>query len=199
MNEIAALRTSIARAFDRIDAEGFDARFGLSTFANDVRIHADAGFLEREAFFVELDSQLQEGSFLPDPDLPRQLLNFDHPENVLGALAVSAREFGFRSGARRYFLLMTDDGFLEPPRVFSDGTPARHGYEETATALGAERIRLFSVHAPQRGRGLSGPYQGAPSLVEQTGGAWFEIEDVDGGRLVLDDLLGDLLGGRTCG
>jgi hypothetical protein len=34
--------------------------------------------------------------------------------------------------------------------------------------------------------------------VSATGGAWFEISDVDRGRLSLEALLLDLIAGRTC-
>ena len=198
MNEIAPLRAAAEAAWAFVEARGADVRFGLTTFENDVRVHRDGAFLDHEAFFQELDSQLVPGSWLPDPTQPRQLMNFDYPENALDALARSAEEFAFRPDARRYALLVTDDTFLEPPAVFSDGTPALHGFGETSRALTDHGIRLFSIHAPLRGSGLSSSRDGQPSLVSATGGAWFEISDVDHGELDLDQLLLDLITGRTC-
>ena len=198
MNELAPLRAALLATLDRVASERRDVRFGLTTFENDVRVHGDGAFLEKEALLAELDSQLVADTWLPDPELPRQLLNFDLQENVLDALARSASEFPFRSDARRYVLLMTDDSFLEPPEVFSDGTPARHGYAQTAETLRTRGVRLFSIHAPIRGSGLSSGHDGAPSLVEQTGGAWFGITDVDRGTLRLESLLADLSDDRAC-
>jgi len=198
MNELAPLRAAAEAAWAFVEAHGADVRFGLTTFENDVRVHRDGAFLDREAFFEELDSQLVPGSWLPDPTRPRQLLNFDYPENALDALARSAEEFDFRPDARHYALLMTDDTFREPPAVFSDGTPALHGFGETSRALTDHGIRLFSIHAPLRGSGLSSSRDGQPSLVSATGGAWFEVSDVDHGELDLEQLLIDLVAGRTC-
>jgi len=198
MNELAALRTALESAWAFVETHGADVRFGLTTFENDVLVHAGGRFLERERFFQELDSQLLDGAWVPDPARPRQLLNFDYAENVLDALARSAEEFAFRPAARRYQLLMTDDTFLEPPFVFSDGTPVRHDFRETSHALTERGILLFSIHAPLRGRGLSSALDGEPSLVSATGGAWFEVSDVDRGALALDALLLDLIAGRTC-
>jgi len=198
MNELADLRAALQGAFDRVESRGADVRFGLTTFENGVRVHRGGAFLEREAFFEELDSQLVSGRWVPDPDQPRQLLNFDFPENALDALGRSAVEFEFRPGARRRLLLMTDDTFLDPPEVFSDGTPVLYAYDEVARELEAHEIRLYSVHDPLRGRGLSSSRDGEPALVARTGGAWFEISDVDRGTLALGPLLLELISGRTC-
>jgi hypothetical protein len=198
MSQTADLREALQALFERVEAGGLDARFGLVTFENDVLVHGGGAFLDREGFFQELDSQLVEGEWVPDGDLPRQLLNFDFAENVLDALYRSATDFSFRPGARHYLLLLTDDTFREPPEVFSDGTPASHGYGEVAAALEQADVRLFSVHAPISGRGLSSGHDGRPSLVEATGGAWFPIDAVDSGTLDLGALLADLLTGPTC-
>lgn len=199
MNELASLRQAILDLFDAIESRGLDVRFGLTTFVNDVVVHRQGRFLDRESFLAELDSQLVEGSWTPNPSLPRQLLNFDFPENGLGALYRSATEFDFRPDARRYLLFVTDGSFLEPPAVFSNGSPALYGYDQVAQALVAHQVHLFSVHSGEHGRGLSTNYEGGPSLVTLTGGTWFEISDVDAGKLALGDLLTDLLAGPSCG
>jgi hypothetical protein len=198
MNELAPLRAALESVWPLVEARGDAVRLGLTTFENGIHVHRDGRFLDGEAFFAELDAELLPDSWVPDPDRPRQLLNFDLEENVLDALALSAEAFALRPDARHYFLLMTDDTFREPPEVFSDGTPALRSYEEVAAALHERGIRLFSVHAPLRGRGLSSSHDGEPSLVELTEGAWFEIDDVDRGALALDLLLSDLIAGRTC-
>lgn len=196
MDEIAPLRAAIAEFFDSVAARGLDVRFGLTTFENDVIVHRRGAFLERKAFFEELDSQLVEGSWVPDPDSPRQALNFELQENVLDALYRSATYFPFRPEARRAFFLMTDDTFLEPPAVFSDGTRARHSYAEVAEALREKDVRLFSAHASEKGRGLSSSYGDQPSLVTGSGGRWIELSAVSADSL--NGILEDLLESATC-
>lgn len=198
MDEMASLRKAIEQVFDFVEKNRLDARFGLVTFENEVVVHRRGAFLERAAFFQELDSQLVAGTWVPDPSLPRQLLNYDFEENILNALHRSATDFDFRPEARRYFLLMTDATFLEPPRVFSDGTPAVYSYDEVRATLDENQVRLFSVHASDEGRGLSSHYLGQPSLVSATRGTWFELADVSSGALTLDSLLSDLVVGPIC-
>lgn len=198
MYEMAKLRKAIDDLFDFLESSDLDVRFGLTSFENDVVVHGSGRFLSKADFFRELDSQLVEGTWVPNPELPRQLVNFDFPENTLDALHRSATEFPFREGARRYFILMTDDTFQEPPTIFSDGTPAIFDYDEVAATLGERQIRLFAVHERRRGRGFSSDYEGKPSLVRQTSGSWFELDDVEAGRLTLDALLADLVTGGVC-
>ncbi len=198
MNEMANLRAGIVDLFDFIESNELDVRFGLTTFENDVVVHRDAEFLDRAAFFEEFDSQLLKDVWVPDPDRPRQLVNFDFPENILDAVYRSADEFPFRAGSRRFILLMTDDTFLEPPSVFSDGTPALWSYKQVSQRLVEQEVRVFSLHESAKGRGLSSNYKGRPSLVTLTNGVWFELAAVDEGTLTLAALLGDLVVGPTC-
>ena len=198
MDEMASLRGAIEELFDFIGGSDLDVRFGLTTFVNDVIVHRDGSFLDRDAFFSEFDSQLVAGKWVPDAQNARQLVNFDFAENSLTALYRSATEFEFRQGARRYFLLMTDATFAEPPSEFSDGTRARHGFGEVSQTLEEREIRLFSVHDGSRGQGLSTPHRGRPSLVALTRGTWFELSEVSSGALTLDTLLADLLVAPAC-
>ena len=198
LDEMASLREAIRGLVEFVDVHDLDVQLGLTTFENDVITHGDGRFLAADEFFGELDSQLVEGTWVPDPELPRQLLNFDLPENTLGALQRSLRDFDFRPGSRRVFVLMTDDTFLEPPAVFSDGTPALASYAEVARALRENEVRLVSVHASARGEGLSSDHAGSPSLVTATRGTWFELADVSSGALALDALLADVVAGGAC-
>jgi hypothetical protein len=196
MDEIAMLRGAIETLFDTIEAGSLDVRVGLTTFENDVIVHRRGAFLDRGDFFRELDTQLVNGSWIPDSSLPRQLLNFELEENLLDALYRSATEFDFRPQARRTLFLMTDDTFLEPPAVFSDGNPVLHSYSEVASALTERGISLFSVHPGTKGRGLSSEYQGQLSLIEQTGGDWLELRNVRAKSL--GETLGNLLTRPVC-
>ncbi len=198
MYEIARLRAALQDLFALVEAHALDVRFGLVTFVNDVNVHRGGSFLDRAAFLEALDSQLVAESWIPNPALPRQLLNFDLPENSLDALHRAATAFDFRPGARRYLFLMTDDTFLEPPEVFSDRTPALYSYTEVASELNEGDLRLFVVQDGAHGAGFSTGYEGAPSLVALTGGAWFEISEVSNGSLSLGELLTDLVAGPVC-
>lgn len=198
MGTMPRLRQAIGEFFDFIQQRDGDVRIGLTSFVNDVHLHREAAFLDREALFQELDSQLDPDTGTPNFDLPRHQLNFDFAENSLGALFRSATEFPFRREARRVLLLITDDTFLEPPAVFSDGIPARVSYAQVADALAERGIQLVSVHASARGRGLSSNADGATSLVNQTGGSWHEFADVTSNEHGLGTLLTDLASGRSC-
>jgi len=200
MDETAGIRAAVAEGLGAdADAEPApDVRLGLVTFVNDVHVHRGGAFLDRATFLEELDTQLLEDPAVPDPALPRQTLNFDLAENVLDALYRAATGFAFRPDARRYALLLTDATFREPPAVFSGGIPALHSFAETGDALEAGGVRLFAVHAGHNGGGLSASWGGRPSLVSRTGGAWFELADVEAGTLTLDGILRDLVVGEPC-
>jgi len=198
MDEMAALRTAIQELFDFSEANGLDVRFGLTTFENDVIVHGDGEFMERTRFFEEFDSQLIPGIWVPDPELPRQLLNFDFPENSLDAIYRAASDMPFAPNSRRYVLLMTDSNFLEPPAVFSDGTPVRHRYAEVERALRDNEVKLFAVHDTSAGEGLSRNWKGRPPLVSQSGGTWFEISQITTGALTLNDVLAKFIMRSVC-
>jgi hypothetical protein len=196
MDEIATLRGAIEVLFDSVGAESLAVRVGLTTFENDVIVHRRGAFLDRATFFRELDSQLVSGSWIPDANLPRQLLNLELEENLLDALHRSATEFDFRPEACRALFAMTDDTFLEPPAVFSDGTRVLHSYPEVASVLTERDIALYSVHLGTKGRGLSSDHRGESSLVERTGGDWLELGEVRASSL--EQMLGELLTRADC-
>jgi len=210
MDEIAPLRAGILELFASLEDPGTSdeerspatdpdrVRLGLVTFENDVVLHAGGRFLDREEFLAELDAQLVEGAWTPDPELPRHLLNFDLPENLLDALYRASRGFAFRDDARRYLLAMTDATFLEPPAVFSDGTPALHSYDDVAEALTSRELRLVAVSPEQAGRGLATDYEGRPSLPSLTGGTWLDLARVRSGALAPGELLRRLVRGSAC-
>jgi len=210
MDEIAPLRAGILELLANLESDGEPSpnhdreadpdrvRLGLVTFENDVVVHAGGRFLDRDAFLAELDAQLVEGTWTPDPELPRHLLNFDLPENLLDALYLAGREFAFREDARRYLLAMTDATFLEPPAAFSDGTPALHSYDAVAEALASWDLRLVAVSPEETSRGLATGYEGRPSLPSLTGGAWFDLAEVRSGALAPGELLRRLVQDSAC-
>lgn len=198
MQGLPQLRAGALSLFDLAERNAVDLRIGLVTFVNDVVVHDGGAFLDRAAFLRELDSQLNAGHNGPNPALPRHVLNFDFPENSLGALDRAAAAFAFRPAARRVLLLMTDDTFLEPPAVFSDGTPASVSLEQVATALEERGVRLVAIHASSNGRGFSSNDDGAPSLVAASGGTWLELADVVAGTRPLAPWLAHLAAGGGC-
>ena len=198
MTGAAGVRGAVAAAFNRAAAGGADLRLGLVTFVNDVRVHGDGAFLAREDFFAALDAEPDPDTGAPDPQGPRQLLNFDFAENALDALHAAATRFPFRPDARRVVLLLTDASFLEPPAVFSDGVPAQWSFGQVARALGERGVRLVSVNPATSGRGLSSSQGEEPSLVARTGGSWFELADVRAGAPTLETIVLDELAGRGC-
>lgn len=197
MTGAAGVRGAVAAAFDQAAASGVDLRLGLVTFVNDVRVHG-AGFLGREALLAELDGELDPDTGAPDPDGPRQLLNFDFEENVLDALHAAATRFPFRPEARRSVVLLTDATFLEPPAAFSDGIPVRWSLGRVARALGEGGVRLVAVTPAASARGIASSRAEEPSLVARTGGSWFDLEDVRRGAPPLDALVQDLVTGHDC-
>ena len=196
MSGHAALRTSIDRLFERVASSPTPVRIGLTTFENDVVLHGGARFLERDAFFEELDAELVPEAWTPNDALPRHLGNDEPEENILDALARSADWFDFGPDHRVAFVLLTDDTFLEPPAVFGDGTRALHRYAGVVERLSRRGITLHAVHAKARGRGLSAPYRGQEGLVAATGGQSAEIARLR--AATLDTLFAAALGAGEC-
>jgi hypothetical protein len=197
MGTMPRLREAVVGLFDFIESDGLDVRIGLVSFVNDVLVHESGAFVDRTTFLRELDGQFDPQTGAPNLDLPRHQLNFDFPENSLGALYRAATEFPFRRDARRALLLVTDGSYLEPPAVFSDGTPAV-SLAQTGSALEDRGIRLVAIQASASGRGLSASSDGEPSLVSRSGGTWVELADVASGDPAFGEVLIDIAGGLRC-
>lgn len=198
MGTTPRLRDAVEQLFEFVSRNDGDVRIGLTSFVNDVWVHGGGNFLDRRELLEELDSQLDPDTGTPAFDLPRHQLNFDFPENTLAALYRSATEFPFRRETRRILFLVTDDTFLEPPTVFSDGNTATVSYAQVASALEERGLRLVSIHASARGRGLSSNYEGEASLVSRTGGSWRELAEVTSSDRGVGGLLVDLATGWSC-
>lgn len=197
MTGMAAPHPAIEAAFDEIDRAGLDARLGLVTFVDDVRLHGDGAFMARDVLLQELDRELDETGE-PDPESPRQVLNFDYEENVLDALQAAATRYPWRPDARRVVVLVTDSTFLESPAVLSGTVPVRATFADVVRALGVAGVRLVSVNHAALGAGLSSSRREEPGLVARTGGSWFELADVVAGAPTFETVLLDALHGRDC-
>ncbi len=198
MDGLTRLREALPAWLESADAAGVDLRVGLVTFVDDVVVHGDGAFLPRESLLDELASQLDPETGGPNLALPRHQMNFDFPENSLGALSRAASAFAFRPAARRALLLVTDAGFLEPPAVYSDGTPASVSYAHLRRTLDEQGLALHALLDGRAGRGFSSHYDGAPPLVRHTGGHWLELRDTARDETVLPRFLTDLALGRAC-
>jgi len=194
-DETNALHDAANVILDRVAETGTELQLGLTTFVNDVVLHNSGQSLDRTTFFAELESQLTwtGSAWHTNGDLSRNTDNTDMPENVLDALYRSADEFAFRVDTTRYFVLITDDTFVEPPEILSGNNPVQSSYDETALRLLQWQVVLHSIHAPDNGVGLSEPYGGRASMVEMTGGGWHAIEGIVEGQLDLSEMLTDLV------
>jgi len=190
-DEMDALDKAMGTVWDRISAVDLDVQVGLTTFVNDVVLHQNAAWLDRDAFFTELQSQLtfSNDRWYTNPDLPRNLANTDMPENALDALYRTADEFAWRTNVGREVVLMTDDTFVEAPTVLSGGVTVLHTYDQTALELLLQAVALRAFYSPQLPQGYAAPYNGNTSLVEMTEGTAFNIENLVAGQLHLADIL----------
>ena len=198
MDDLPVLRPAIEGLYDFVEGNALDVRIGLVTFVNDVVVHGGGAYLDRAAFLAELDAQLLPGTWVPDPDRPRQVMNLDLAENGLDALQRAATRFAGRPGARRALFLVTDGAFAEGPTVLSDGSSVTATHADVAAVLVENHVRLFALHASAQGRGISSRMGDRPSLVSASGGAWFELSDAVSGALDLRALLVDLVADHVC-
>jgi hypothetical protein len=140
-------------------------------------------------------------------------------ENSLDALHAAAAEFPWRANATRVVILATDDTFLEWPDNYGDrdadgdttstdfpregNYPAARTFEETAAALRAGRVRVFSfsrlvppsiLFRCGTGRrygwdhitdGWTSPYAGHAPFPDQTDGGTFDLALVETNQLSL--------------
>ncbi len=198
MDGLTRLRAALPAWLESADAAGVDLRVGLVTFVNDIAVHGDGAFLPRASLLGELGSQLDPETGGPNLALPRHQMNFDFPENSLGALSRAARAFAFRPEARRALLLVTDAGFLEPPAVYSDGTPATVSYAALRRTLDERGLALHALLDGRAGRGFSAHYDGTPPLVRHTSGHWLELREAARDESALPSFLTHLALGRSC-
>ncbi len=196
--ELTALSMTAPAMFERLHAIDPTVRVSLVAFVDDVLAVAECAPLTLEDFTRELEIFRQ--SAASNRNLVSSIENVDCPENSLDALARAA-ECGWRDGAARIVVHVTDDTFAERPTVlsgpFGGGIVVQHTYAETRTALSNANIRLIAMTAsgvgsdcgagrsPDVGQGFHTPFLGMPPLVESTGGAALNLDDLVRGSLDL--------------
>jgi len=205
--------TSMARSFDALragivdiwsTASGLspDPRFSMVVFVDDaLAVDGCAPFASAGDLSAAFDHWR---SFCSSNASPVSgLQNYDFPENSLDALQLAATTCTYREGATRILVHVTDDTFLEPPDVFSStlgtGIPAENTYPEVSRTLRAFELRVAAFHdTVEHPEGFSAPWEGAPSLVEVTGGRAYSVPAVARGTLDMGDAIQDFLVAEYC-
>lgn len=82
---------------------------------------------------------------------------------------------GWRPGALRFVVHVTDSGVTEAPAVLS-GVPVTATYAATVEALQQAHAHVLTW-SPTGTPGYSEPFSSLPSIAQATGGAWFNLAD----------------------
>jgi hypothetical protein len=185
----------IEKQIAQVDAEarvqGLDPRYGLVVFVDDVLV-ANGGQPYADIAALQADLATWQAFTAGNRQINSADLNLDWPENTLDAVHAAATRFAWRpvDTTLRMVVHATDDDFREAPTVQS-GQTVQHTYRDTAAALRAAEVRMFSFAARIGGQcecldvrpGLFTKYRGQPSLPDATGGAVFDIDAVAAGKL----------------
>lgn len=185
----------IEKQIAQVDAEArnhaLDPRYGLVVFVDDVQV-ANGGQPYADLNALQQDLARWQAFTAGNRQINSTALNLDWPENTLDAVHAAATQFAWRPADTTLRMLVhaTDDDFGEAPAVQSEQT-VQHTYRETAAALRAAEVRMFSFAAKIGGQcecldvraGLFKDFRGQPSLPDATGGAVFAIDEVAKGTL----------------
>lgn len=185
----------IEKQIAQVDAEArshaLDPRYGLVVFVDDVQL-ANGGQAYADLAALQQDLARWQAFTAGNRQINSTALNLDWPENTLDAVHTAATRFAWRPADTTLRMLVhaTDDDFREAPAVQSEQT-VQHTYRETAAALRAAEIRMFSFAARIGGQcecldvraGLFKDFNGQPALPDATGGAVFDIDEVAKGNL----------------
>jgi hypothetical protein len=201
---LGTLRDEIVAVWDYTvamsDDPDFTPHFGLVVFVDDVKVTNDGDpYANAIALRDEFDywqgfcgSNAQPGG--------SSCSNQDCPENTLDALAAAAESFAWREGALHVAILATDDTFKEhPQKLCSSLMPSiqvQHTYSETIVELIDRQIRVgaFAAHTSaacgipaNKEPGLFAPWNGQPSIPQQTGSQVWDLHDVQSGTISLTE------------
>lgn len=114
----------------------------------------------------------------------------DTDENQLRAL-IDAAKSPWRPGAQRLAVLITDAGFHYQPDNKGAAKDDAPFYGDAMTAVQNSQLSLFAV-APQED-GYSRPFQGNPSLVNLSKGAYFDYDQVVDGKIGMDQVFNTIV------
>jgi hypothetical protein len=144
-----------------------------------------------------------------------EISNMDCAENSLDAMYAAATRCTWRPDATHLLIHVTDDTFLEPPGVFSEGpfggggVPAFHTYADVIFETVERQIRVgaFAMEVPEpcgagmssnTGQGFFTGFGGMPSLPMATGGRVWDIADVRSGSLSMATAIAEMVEDEYC-
>jgi len=160
-DEIATLKRQVGDFLSKLASSGVDYALGLTTFKDDYTIYND-------------------GELISDPTVFQMLVDTltatggdDVPENALDALGYSARQFKFRSGTQRIFILITDAPFHTPGSP-GDAGKVDFSYKDVLQELTSKHI-VCHVVGPTNTGGYDRTFESLESIPKATGGNFYPI------------------------
>ncbi len=205
---LTALENEIGLVWD-FTAEKFAGtpRFGLTVFVDDVTVTNDGNaFASKEAITAEFNKW---GKFTSTNKQTQSTEgNGDWPENSLDALALTAKNYKWRtaSDTLKIIILATDDTFYENPKSFTSGIQVQHTYDQTVALLVDGKIRVGAFAAKKGGPtgnadvqpGFFTQYNGRDSIPYATGGEVYFIDDVQTGTLHIYETVKSFIESAAC-
>jgi PKD repeat protein len=174
-DEIDAMKASVRDFADDIEAAGFDARYSLVSFKDDVEL--DQGFTSNVSTFKSAVDGLRAAG---GRDIPED--NLDAIDRALG--------LSYRPDAEKVIVDITD----APTHVDGDGSGITNfTIPEIASKLRSAGVNFFAVAPPQSEVGTEETSKEA--LADEAGGTFIDIRSEDFGA-ILDEIRGDLTRGR---
>jgi len=196
-----------------------EPHYGLVAFVDDTEIH-DKGKPVADAMAI-YDGFQWARKLAGLAQIHAMEFNGTFVENSLDAIHLAVTGFAWRpaKSTHRMIIHVTDDSFWDGPSdkpgvcddfaigITCDVKGSTHPYEEVVNALREEKVWLSAFAAKSRWftggvvdtqPGFFGPYNGHPSLPESTGGAVWEIKEVNDGKVSLADTITDAVAETKC-
>lgn len=175
-DEIAAMKNNVQEFADDIETAGFDARYALVSFKDDVEV--DQSFTASLSEFQNAVNDLEADA---GDDVPED--NFDAIEEAL--------ELEYRAGAQQVVIDITDaiahyDG---DDSGYTDWT-----LPEMADRILSEGVTYIAV-APSE-EDIGDEQTSKQVLAEETTGLWYDIRAIDDFSVILDEIEVELTTGR---
>jgi hypothetical protein len=163
-----------------------EPHYGLVVFVDDILI-ANSGQAYTDVNQLRTDFEMWNDFTAGNTQTSGSGANTTWTENSLDAIYAGATAFPWRPAdtTLRVVIHTTDDTFWDGPTT-GNGLMIDHGYAETVQALQAGTIRFFSFAALIGGQtntddvsmGWNSPYMGMDPITDQTGGGWWNIDEV---------------------
>jgi len=176
-DEISAMKASVRDFTDDIEAAGFDARYSLISFKDDVEL--DQNFTSSASSFKSaVDSLSASGG----ADIPED--NLDAIDTALG--------LSYRSDAEKVILDITD----APTHVDGDGSGVTNlTVSDVASRLRSEGVNFFAVSPPDT-EVATETYPGKESLADEAEGTFINLRKTDDFGGIIEEIRTELTVGR---